>query len=70
FGVEGLEASDVALILDDSFDIAVRAGLHCAPYTHRRFGTFPSGAVRVSVGPLTTENEMGQLIEALGEIVG
>ncbi|MEE9405656.1 MAG: aminotransferase class V-fold PLP-dependent enzyme [Algisphaera sp.] len=70
FGVEGLEASDVALILDDSFDIAVRAGLHCAPYTHRRFGTFPSGAVRVSVGALTTADEIGRLIEALGEIVG
>jgi len=69
FSVEGLDPSDVGSILDDSFEIAVRPGLHCAPYTHRHLGTFPDGTVRVSPGPFTTEEEIDRLIDALGEIV-
>ncbi len=41
-------SQDVAMILDTSFGIAVRAGLHCSPYAHRRIGTFPDGTVRLS----------------------
>ena len=70
FNVEGFDAPDVGSILDDSFDIAVRPGLHCSPYAHRRFGTFPDGAVRVSPGAFTTEAEIDQLIDALQQIVG
>ncbi len=66
--VAGFEPSDVGAILDDSFGIAVRPGLHCAPYAHRRFGTFPAGAIRVSPGPFSTADEVDQLIEALREI--
>src|SRR5690606_35073763 len=43
--IANYEAPDVGSILDDSFDIAVRPGLHCSPYIHRRLGTFPNGAV-------------------------
>ncbi|MEM9882822.1 MAG: aminotransferase class V-fold PLP-dependent enzyme [Planctomycetota bacterium] len=68
--VEGLDAPDVGSILDDSFDVAVRPGLHCSPYAHRRFGTFPDGAVRVSPGPFSTGEDMDTLIGALGEIAG
>jgi cysteine desulfurase family protein len=67
--VEGFDASDVGSILDDSFDIAVRPGLHCSPYAHRRFGTFPDGAVRISPGAFSSEDEIDQLIEALHAIV-
>ena len=68
FNVDGYEPSDVGAILDDSFDIAVRPGLHCAPYCHRRFATFPSGAVRVSPGPFNTDAEVDQLLDALAQI--
>ncbi|MEM6458699.1 MAG: aminotransferase class V-fold PLP-dependent enzyme [Planctomycetota bacterium] len=68
--VEGLDAPDVGSILDDSFDVAVRPGLHCSPYAHRRFGTFPDGAVRVSPGPFSTDDDLDTLIGALGEIAG
>lgn len=70
FNLEGYEPSDVGSILDDSFDIAVRPGLHCAPYIHRRLGTFPNGAVRVSPGPFNTDDEVAQLIDALEQIAG
>jgi len=68
--VEGFDAPDVGSILDDSFEIAVRPGLHCSPYAHQRFGTLPDGAVRVSPGAFSTADEMDQLIAALGEIAG
>lgn len=68
--IQGFEPSDVGSILDDSFDIAVRPGLHCAPYAHRRLETFPSGTVRVSPGPFNTDEELTALIDALKQIAG
>lgn len=70
FNIEGYEAPDVGSILDDSFEIAVRPGLHCAPYCHKRMNTFPSGAVRVSPGVFNTETELETLLEALKQIAG
>ncbi len=70
FNVKGYDAPDIGSILDDSFEIAVRPGLHCAPYVHRQLGTFPDGAVRVSPGAFNTDADMDQLIEALDEIAG
>ncbi len=70
FNLAGYEAPDVGSILDDSFEIAVRPGLHCAPYCHKRIGTFPNGAVRVSPGPFNTEAELDTLLDALKQIAG
>lgn len=64
------EPSDVGSILDDSFDLAVRPGLHCAPYMHRQLGTFPAGTVRISPGAFNTEEELHQLLDALEQIAG
>ena len=55
-------------ILDTSFDIAVRPGLHCAPYIHRALGTFPDGTLRLSPGPFTTRDDIAALLDALSEI--
>jgi selenocysteine lyase/cysteine desulfurase len=68
--VDGFEPSDLGTILDDSFDIAVRPGLHCAPYTHRHLGTYPSGTLRISPGAFNTHQQIDQLIEALDQIAG
>lgn len=64
----GLTPQDLGSILDTSFGIAVRPGLHCAPYIHRALGTFPDGTLRVSPGPFTTEEEISALLTALTEI--
>jgi cysteine desulfurase / selenocysteine lyase len=64
----GLAPAELAAILDEQFDIAVRAGLHCAPYAHKHLGTFPEGFVRFSVGILTTVDEVRQAAAALDEI--
>ena len=66
----GFTPAEAAAILDEQFDIAVRAGLHCAPYAHKHLGTFPQGTVRLSVGLLTTADEMRAAAAAFDEIVG
>src|SRR5262245_35433511 len=63
-------ASDLGGILDTSFDIAVRPGLHCAPYIHEALGTAPDGLVRVSPGPFNTDADIDKLIRALKEVTG
>lgn len=68
FLLESLPAAEVGAILDQSFDIAVRPGLHCAPYIHRAMGTFPDGAIRVSTGPFNTTEDIDQLARALSEL--
>ncbi len=67
--IDGYEPTDIATILDQSFGIAVRAGLHCAPIAHATLGTLESGGtVRVSPGPHTTEQEIDHCADALREI--
>jgi cysteine desulfurase / selenocysteine lyase len=69
FKCNALPAAELGGILDHSFDIAIRPGLHCAPYVHRAIGTFPEGTVRVSPGPFNTAEEIDRLAGALQEIV-
>ncbi len=66
--VPGFAPSEAAAILDERFDIAARAGLHCAPYAHRHLATFPQGTVRLSVGILTTRDEMRRAAAAFDEL--
>ena len=58
----------LAEILDTSFEIAVRPGLHCAPYIHRNLGTYPDGTLRISPGPFNTGEDVETLLNALAEI--
>jgi cysteine desulfurase family protein len=69
FRSEALPAAELGGILDQAFDVAVRPGLHCAPYIHRSLGTHPEGTVRVSPGPFNTEQDVDALARALAEIV-
>ena len=59
----------LATVLDESFGIQVRAGLHCAPGVHRAAGTFDDGGtVRLSVGPFSTTEEIDEACEALASV--
>lgn len=69
FRSEALPAPEIGGILDQAFEIAIRPGLHCAPYVHKAIGTFPDGAVRVSPGAFNTEAEIDTLAAALAEII-
>jgi len=68
FRLETVPVADVGGILDSSFNIAVRPGLHCAPYVHKAIGTAPEGLVRASPGPFNTEADIDALISAVREI--
>lgn len=63
-----IPVADVGAILDSHFDIAVRPGLHCAPYVHKAMGTAPEGLVRASPGPFNTAEDIDQLVAAVREI--
>lgn len=64
FTVEGQSPEQTAELLG-AHGIAVRAGLHCAPAAHRKFGTLPSGTVRLSPSAFTTERETQALCRVL-----
>lgn len=69
FNVFGYKSSEVGLILDQDFDIAVRTGYHCAPLIHRLIGTeMTKGTVRASVGFFNTEEDVNQLVAAIKEL--
>ena len=63
--VKGIAPEDVGMILDGDFNIAVRAGLHCAPLLHEALGTYPQGAVRFSLGPFNTAEDIDRTLEAM-----
>jgi cysteine desulfurase family protein len=65
FTIAGKDSAAVAFELDQRFDIAVRAGLHCAPRAHRTLGTFPGGTVRMSPGWFTTREDIALFIDAV-----
>jgi len=65
--VVGCPPATVAACVDQTYGIAVRAGLHCAPGTHQALGTFPEGTVRISPGYFTKEADIDLCLEALRE---
>jgi cysteine desulfurase family protein len=70
FTVSGIDASLLAAELDHGFDIAVRAGLHCAPQAHRTIGTLPGGTVRLSPGWSNSSEEIAFFSEAIVKCIG
>ena len=68
FNIPGTIASEVELMLDESFEIMARSGLHCAPAAHRTIETFPTGTVRFSFGWFNTPDEVETALAALREI--
>ncbi len=66
FTVDGTDIGELAAWLDRDRGICVRAGLHCAPAAHRRLGTFPSGTLRVGIGPFNTASDVEALVDAVG----
>jgi selenocysteine lyase/cysteine desulfurase len=60
----------IASLLDREAHIAVRSGLHCAPWAHRTIGTLDTGAVRMSIGYSTTTADVDRAIAVLAELLG
>ena len=67
--MDGMEPQDAGLIMDQAFDIAVRAGLHCAPDAHTALGTIETGGtIRISPGYFNTEEDIEKCIEAVSQL--
>ena len=67
FNIRGLSASNTAELLDKS-NVAVRGGLHCAPFAHKRLGTIEGGTVRVSPAVFNTKKEADMFLQILKSI--
>ncbi|MCL0037166.1 aminotransferase class V-fold PLP-dependent enzyme [Dehalococcoidia bacterium] len=68
FNIAGIASSEVAMRLEEEYDILCRPGLQCAPIAHKTLGTFPGGTVRVSPGYFTTEDEADIVLRAVCNI--
>lgn len=69
FQVEGYDPADVAAILEESFGIECRAGLHCAAAAHAELETLSAGGtVRFSVGPFIRTTDVDRAVAAVRSI--
>jgi cysteine desulfurase/selenocysteine lyase len=66
--VDGFDPEDVGAILDADYGIAVRTGLHCAPYVHADLGVPTTGSVRFSLGHDNTEEDIERALAAMAQI--
>jgi len=65
FTVDGWDVDEARMILQESFGIICRSGLHCAPLIHRAIGSAPDGTIRLSISNQNTDDDIGQAIEAI-----
>lgn len=67
FNIGDTDSTFIAQQLND-YNIAVRAGIHCAPLVHEFLGTSNQGAVRVSLGCDTTDKEISYFSSVIERI--
>lgn len=67
FNIENVHSEDVAEKLSN-YNIAVRAGLHCAPLAHKKMNTIESGTVRISPSVFTQKKDIDFLIKCVRKI--
>lgn len=68
FAIPGVLAAEAADILTGSYDIILRAGLHCAPDIMRDIG-MEGGTLRLSLSRFTTEEEVEAVLSAVRDIM-
>lgn len=66
--IRGNDSGEVAFLLDRIYQVAVRAGLHCAALAHRTLGTTKQGVVRFGISYFNTPEEIQQAIKAMEEL--
>lgn len=68
FNIDELDSEETASILNNKYNIAVRAGLHCAPMAHEFFQTDKSGTVRAVVSVFTDKRQVIYFTNAVADI--
>ncbi|HEY3423638.1 MAG TPA: aminotransferase class V-fold PLP-dependent enzyme [Negativicutes bacterium] len=69
FTARDWELEEIGEILQKSFGIICRTGLHCAPIVHQQIGTAPQGSIRLSISRFTTAAEIDYCIAAIKLII-
>lgn len=70
FNIGGLDPEVAAGRLDGEFAIASRAGLHCAYLAHQSQGTHRCGAVRLSLGAFSSQQDIDAASDAIRILAG
>lgn len=68
FNIKDIDCETVSRILSGKYNIATRAGLHCAPLAHKSYNTFDIGTVRIVPSVYTSENDINSFINAVYKI--
>ncbi len=68
FNIKDKIPEDVGSILDQKYDIMLRAGLHCAPTAHSVIGTKERGTLRIGLGYFNEKEDIDKLVEALNNL--
>jgi cysteine desulfurase / selenocysteine lyase len=68
FNIKGMVPEEVNYMLEESYDIHVRSGLHCAPLLLEALGVHPWGTVRCSPSYFTQDWEVEKFIIAVKEM--
>lgn len=68
FNIKDKTPEDVGSILDQKYDIMLRAGLHCAPTAHSVIGTKERGTLRIGLGYFNKKEDIDKLVEALNNL--
>jgi cysteine desulfurase family protein len=67
--VEGYEPHELSAVLESSFGVLTRSGIHCAPLAHAAIGTAAlGGTTRFSFGPFLSAQDVSYATDALSEI--
>jgi cysteine desulfurase / selenocysteine lyase len=67
--MEGYDPHELATVLETSYGILTRAGIHCAPLAHEAIGTAATGGtVRFSFGPFVSKQDVSYATDALAQI--
>lgn len=70
FEIIDKDSTEIAERLDKEYDIAVRAGFHCAPLCHKYLNTDKNGLIRVSFSVFNSTREINFFLTALSKIIG
>ena len=68
FNIKDKRPEDVGSILDQKYDIMLRAGLHCAPTAHSVIGIKERGTLRIGLGYFNEKEDIDKLVEALNNL--
>lgn len=67
--IEGLDPHELSSILEASYGILTRSGIHCAPLVHQALGTLKTGGTtRFSFGPFLSKQDVKFVTDVLAEI--